>query len=198
MRPRVFEDMVGTERIVKSIRRRMATGRAPKAWMLYGITGSGKTSLARIIAVSLQCKHQKEFGHPCKRCYHSRKYFDIVEINAGKETGKDPIEDATEGVYYAPKPGSRRRVYIIDEAHGLSVNAQRMLLKLTEDCPRTTNWIFCTTRADNILDTLQGRCAIYKIPGLELEGVKILVKKVLDKLHSDRSVSELAEQLMEK
>lgn len=197
MRPRTFSDMVGAKRLLRQIRKIVESGKVPKAWIFSGETGSGKTTLARIMAASLQCRHQKEFGDPCRRCYKHRSEFDILEIDGAKLTGKEAVEDATSGYLYAPKPGSRRRVYILDEAHMMSASAQNLLLKPFEDCPHTTNWIICTTRPDKILSTLQSRCTILPVPSLELEGVKELVKRGLKLCHSDRSSSELAEKLLE-
>ena len=197
MRPKTFHDMVGSKKIIRQIRTIMETGKIPKAWMFSGDTGSGKTTIARIMAVSLQCKHQKSFGEPCKHCMRHRSEFDIVEINASDITGIDAMRDAISGAYNYPKPGSRRRVYILDEFHQASQHTQNLLLKFFEDCPHTTNWIVCTTRPDKILPTLQSRCTILAVPSLDLDGVKQLVKRGLKVCHSDRSSSELAEKLLE-
>ena len=198
MRPKSFDEMIGAEKLIAKIRAHFASGRIPKAWMFAGQTGSGKTTIARIMAVSLQCTHETVFGQLCSRCRHNRKFFDIVEINASDITGIDALRDAIQGAYYAPKPGSRRRVYILDEMHQASKSAQNLLLKFFEDCPRTTNWIICTTEPEKIIRTLRRRCTIYVAPSLGLEDLNKLVRRGLEKIGSELSVSDLAEKLMEK
>ena len=198
LRPRTFDEMIGSEKLIRQIRKIIKSEKVPKSWLLCGDTGAGKTTIARIMALSLQCRHQKQFGVPCKKCFHYRRDFDIREINASDITGIDALREAVQGTDYHPKPGSRRRVYILDECHQLSQHAQNLLLKYTEDCPSTTNWILCTTRADKILPTLQSRCTIFTVPSLELEGVKQLVKLGCRKLHCDRDRTELVEKLMER
>jgi len=198
MRPHKFEDMVGVDKLVTKIRGHFARKHSPNAWMFSGPTGVGKTTIARIMAVSMQCRHEEVFGTPCSRCRKNFKFFDIVEINASQNTGKEGIESAIEGAYYVPKPGSRRRVYILDEAHRLSTSSQNLLLKYTEDCPRTTKWIICTTEPGKILGTLRGRCTSYQVPSLGLEDITKLVKKGLKYCDSEKDASDLVDQLMSK
>ena len=198
MRPPTFDDMVGAKKLVHRIRKCVKSDKVPKAWMFSGETGAGKTTIARIMAIAFQCKHQKVFGHPCRHCRKHSSEFDITEINCAKYTGKVEMEDAISGYEYAAKPGSLQRVYILDEAHMSSIQSQNALLKPTEDCPDTTKFIICTTRADKIIPTLQSRCTIFNVPGLDLEGIKILIKLALKKFHSTRDSGELAEKLLEK
>lgn len=195
LRPRRFKDMVGVEKLVQNIRKHFEKKNPPAAWLFSGPTGVGKTTIARIMAISFQCRHS-EFGSPCKKCMKNKRTFDIVEINASDTTGIDTLRDVVQGAYFVPKPGSRRRVYILDEAHQLSKSAQNLLLKYTEDCPRTTNWIICTTEPGNILETLRGRCLAYQVPLLGLEDVTKLVRRGLKFLKSERDVADLVDQLM--
>jgi DNA polymerase III delta prime subunit len=165
--------------------------------MFIGETGGGKTTVARIIAKSLQCKHQDRFGNPCKKCRRSNG-FDIVEINAGDITGIDPLRQAISGSNLEPMPGSRFRIYIIDEAHMLSKHAQTLLLKYTEDhSAKTTKYIICTTEAEKIIKTLRGRCYKKSVPSLTRKGLRILVKRVISYAGEDMDHLELAEALAE-
>jgi DNA polymerase-3 subunit gamma/tau len=198
MRPQTFEELVGLDRLVKKIRGQMDSGHSSRCWLLHGQTGTGKTTIARIMAISLQCTHQKRFGHPCRKCRRRSSAFDIVEINASDITGIDALREATSGAFNFPKPGSKKRVYILDEAHQLSKHAQNLLLKFFEESPKTTWWFICTTKPVSILDTLQSRCTMYEISTLDISGVKKLVKRALEKCKSDKSVSELADCLLEK
>lgn len=197
MRPRHFDSMIGSKKIIRQIRKIIKSNRIPKAWMLFGETGCGKTTIAEIMALSFQCKHQKVFGHPCRACRKRAKFFDITDINCSDKTGIDAIRDVISGYNYHPHPGSRRRVYILNEAHKLSDSSQNLLLVPTEKCPRTTQFIICTTRPDSIIDTLQRRCTMLSVPGLDLEEVQELVKRGLEKCKSDRDIGDLAEKLLE-
>lgn len=196
LRPRTLHDLVGCDKIIQRIRARSDTKRLPKAWMFSGQTGSGKTTIARIIAANLQCTHSVQFGS-CRKCYNRRKGYDITELNM-PDVKVDELRKILDGSYYNPKPGSKRRVYILDEAHQMSNAAQNLMLKYTEDCPDSTVWITCTTAPDKLLRTLRRRHKIYALPPLELEDVRKIVKLSLKQVHSDLDSGDLVERLLEK
>ena len=180
MRPKTLDRLIGQEELVRAIRGHRKKKRLPQGWMFVGERGCGKTSVARILAVSLQCAHQKSFGNPCKKCYRHRKDFDITEINCSDVTGINELREAVGGSDYEPRPGSRVRVYILDEAQMLSKSAQNLLLKYFEDCPPTTYWIVATTDPNRILATLRRRCTgTYQLEPLKRPGVKKLVVRGL-------------------
>ena len=195
MRPQTFEELVGQEKLVKKIRGHYAQDRMPKAWMFTGETGSGKTTIARIMALSLQCRHSEQFGTPCDRCIKKYNKYDIIEINASDLTTVDVIRNSLQSYDLSPGPGSRRRIFILDECHRLSKGSQNLLLKYFEDCPTTTVWFICTTESDQILRTLRRRCLVYTMLSLDMEGIKTLVRKALKFVHSDLASSELVEAL---
>src|ERR1700722_3021808 len=128
MRPRSLDDLIGADALVSRIRRRMASGRIPNSWLFCGQTGGGKTTTARIIANALQCTHQKVFGAACSRCWKHRKDYDIVEINAARVRGVEAIEAVTDSYVINPLPGSKYRIYILDEAHMLLDHSQNFML----------------------------------------------------------------------
>lgn len=198
MRPKSLDDLIGADKLVSRLRRRFESNRIPKAMLFCGQTGGGKTTLAKIVARSLQCTHHKKFGEFCSRCWKDRKLFDIDETNAAKVRGVDEIEKKIASSDLFPMPGSKYRVYILDEAQQLSDHAQNLLLKYGEECPSTTMFIFTTTREDKIIRTLRRRCRIYVMPALDMKGVRKLVKKALRKSHSDLDSTELVEQLWSK
>lgn len=196
-RPKTLDELVGQEKLAALIRGHHAQGRMPQAWMFIGETGAGKTTIARILALSLQCRHQDAFGCPCRDCLRSWGDFDINEINASDTTTVDELRKAISGSDYVPGPASKVRVYILDEAQRLSSNAQNLLLKYFEDCPKTTFWIVCTTNPQKILPTLQSRCTTYTVPSLDLKGVRNLVRRALKFVSSDKDSSDLADALCE-
>src|SRR6266481_4802829 len=181
-RPQSFESMVGSKKLIQMIRGHIESGRLPQAWLFSGETGTGKTTCARILALSLQCPHQDgkgRFGTPCQLCQKNKTMYDIMEVNASEVSGVQDIGKIAESSLYAPRPPSRYRIFILDEAMRLSSEAQNLLLKYFEDCPKTSIWIICTTNPQKILRTLRSRCVYYEIPGLKLDGIKELVERAI-------------------
>jgi DNA polymerase III gamma/tau subunit len=197
MRPKSFEEMIGVDKLVKQIRSQITSHKAKRTWLFSGQPGSGKTTIVRIMSIAFQCKHV-EFGSYCEKCYKDRKSFDIIEIYASNFTGIDAIRDLMEGYVYQPKPGSRVKVYILNEVHRLSKNAQDLLLEHTEECPRKTRFLLTTTEPESVLKALRSRSEVCAIEPLDLKSVRTLVKRSLKTLHSDKSSTDLAERLMEK
>lgn len=195
-RPKRFSEMVGVSRVTDVIKRQMASKRQPKAFMFVGESGVGKTTLARIIAVSLQCRHA-EFGEPCDACIKNQHVFDIHEINASEVRGVDDIGQMVEAANYLPKEPSRRRIFLFDEAQMITGNAQNLMLKHFEDCPPTTVFIICTTDPGKILKTLRRRCLTFTLPGLGVNGMTKLVTRALKYVGSKKSAEDLAEALLE-
>jgi hypothetical protein len=196
-RPQSFDELVGQRHMVKLIRARIASGRMPAAFMFVGGSGNGKTTVARILALSLQCQHQQEFGQPCEDCCKHKSKFDIVEINAADASTKDETAQAIAGAYYTPKPPSKYRVYILDECQKLSDGSQQSLLKYFEDSPKSTVWIICTTEPQKIKRTLRRRCFTYSIPELSMKGVSNLVQRAIEFAGAKKPSEPLAEALLE-
>lgn len=195
-RPRSLDAMVGQGKIAARIRAHVASGRVIKAWLLVGPTGCGKTTLARILAVSFQCPHQTTFGTPCKACRGSLSALDVYEINAAKLSGIRELESALEGADYGPRTG-KYRIYVIDECHRSSGAAQNLILKYLEDTPDTTMFILCSTAPHQILETVQGRCMVYHMKELEIDEITQLVEKLLKRIQSDLPADRLVETLVE-
>lgn len=194
-RPRSLDELVGQRRLADAIREHYKTGREPVAWMFVGETGCGKTTVARILALSLQCTHAP-FGSPCKACRENEGSFDIREVNASEVSGVAEIEQVAATAVYFPLPPSRRRVYILDEAQGLSSQAQNCLLKPFEDAPEGTVWIICTTDPRKIIKTLRSRCLVYQIPSLSIKALGILVSEALLFAKSKKDPEPLVEALL--
>lgn len=197
MRPKKFSDLIGqesiTQKILKHVKNREVT-----AWMFTGEKGSGKTSIARIMALSYQCTHAK-FGSPCKACRKNASKFDIIEIDAARLRKAEELEQCMSAVDLYPKHGSNKRVYILDELQMASKEAQSMMYKTFEESPASTIFIVCTTDPDDIKEALRSRCLEYAMKSLDEAGIKALVKRILDSLGKSEEVSafRLAEALWE-
>lgn len=195
-RPKSLDELVGQGKLVERLRALMSKG-PKKAWLLIGPTGCGKTTLGRIMALSMQCQHQTVWGQPCLECRKNKNAFDIYEINAAKVTGIRELEEALEGSDYSPRVG-QYRVYVLDECHRASTAAQNLVLKYLEDCPDTTVFILCSTEPHKIIATIQTRCALLKLRELEMDDVTILVTRLLKKTKSDLPVDRLVDALVDR
>jgi len=197
-RPKRFSELIGQEKLVKRIRGHFQQKRVPTAWMFMGQKGAGKTTISLILAMSLQCRHQDLIGEPCDECYAKESSFNIIKIPAAKFTGKKELESMLSGYDLNPNPGSRRRIYILDELHKASDSAQSLLLEMTEFCPRTTVWIMCSSKPEKILEALVSRCTgKFTVPGLDESSVRELVKVALSRVRSKLSVANLSDALLE-
>jgi len=173
-RPSRFDQVIGQDVVLKSIRSRVEKKRMPKAWLFSGPSGGGKTTLARILAVSLQQSNYTNFGNP----QAPFDLYDIHEINAAQHNKVDDVAGIIELSQYAPHVGSRHKIFIWDEAHRITTQAQQLLLKPTEDATNRAVWIFCTTEPGKLNLTLRRRCARYEVSELDTKGIRVLLSRV--------------------
>ena len=160
-RPRLFEDVVGQEHVTKTLQNAIAAGRIAHAYLFSGPRGVGKTTVARILAKAVNCQTGPS-PEPCEECDRCKEIstgsaIDIIEIDAASNRGIDEIRELRESVKYAPVSG-RYKVYIIDEAHMLTVEAFNALLKTLEEPPEHVIFILATTEPHKILPTILSRC----------------------------------------
>ncbi|UOO80878.1 DNA polymerase III subunit gamma/tau [Uruburuella testudinis] len=160
-RPKTFADLVGQEHVVKALRNALDKGRLHHAYLLTGTRGVGKTTIARILAKSLNCEHT-EHGEPCGVCesctqIDAGRYVDLLEIDAASNTGIDNIREVLENAQYAPTVG-KYKVYIIDEVHMLSKSAFNAMLKTLEEPPEHVKFILATTDPHKVPITVLSRC----------------------------------------
>jgi len=194
--PRKLSELVGQDRLVSQLRNGMKD-RIPLAILLSGETGVGKSTIAKIIARSVQCDHG-EFGEPCEECLSpdSDFLFNIIERNCADLGNIDDMRALLPGLSNYPSYG-KYRVIILDEAHGMGPKAQEVLLLPTLDTSSRNLFILCTTNPTKILDTLKRRCVSYMVPGLSRDGVASLVESTLHQAGSNREPSPLVSSLMD-
>lgn len=196
LRPRGFSQLVGQRRVTEAIQAQ-AGRRMPRAWMFFGSTGTGKTTLARILALSYQCRHTKTWGEPCEQCWAHWNNFGIQEINASDLNGVEDMGKVAETARYRPIPPARTRVIILDEAQRVTSAAQNLLLKSFEDTPRTTVWVICTTEPAKILPTLRRRCMSYQLKPLGHEARELLLKRAAKTVKFTKPLGDLVSECNE-
>ncbi len=161
-RPRTFADVVGQEHVVRTLQAAVEQDRVAHAYLFAGPRGTGKTSLAKILAKALNCEHgpTPEPDGTCERCMaiHEARSLDVIELDAASNRGIDTIrESVIERAALAPIEGGRK-IYILDEAHSLTADASNALLKTLEEPPEKVVFILCTTDAGKLLPTVRSRC----------------------------------------
>jgi DNA polymerase-3 subunit gamma/tau len=160
-RPRTFADVVGQEHVVRTLSNAIKRGKVHHAYLFVGSRGTGKTSMAKILAASLNCANGPT-TQPCGTCdscvaIASASSLDVIEMDAASNNSVDDIRDLREKVAYAPVSG-RHKVYILDEAHMLSTAAWNAFLKTLEEPPPHTIFVLATTEAAKVLPTVVDRC----------------------------------------
>ena len=164
-RPSTFSEVVGQEHVTRTLRNAIRSGRLGHAFLFSGLRGVGKTSVARILAKTLNCSDAEHVDEPCGVCDSCREVdesrsLDVVEMDAASHTGVDDIRELREAVMYAPGAG-KTKVYIIDEVHMLSKNAFNALLKTLEEPPPRVVFILATTEPHKVPVTIHSRCQRY-------------------------------------
>ena len=170
-RPRTFDDLVGQEHIVRTLRHALRTGHIHHAYLLAGPRGTGKTSTARLIAKAVNCLAPDE-ERPCDRCEICRaitdgRLMDLVEIDAASNTGVDNIRELLEKVGFRPTQ-ARYKVYVVDEVHMLSTAAFNALLKTLEEPPAHVIFVLATTEVHKIPETILSRCQRFEFRRIPL------------------------------
>lgn len=165
MRPKNFTEVLGNDSIVAAVQKQLKE-RVPIAWMFSGPPGVGKTTLALLVAESIEAK-------------------EVIELNAADTNGVDSIRELVQSCQYNPLSG-KYRVVILDEAQQLTSQAQQVLLKPTEDKDSTTVFIFCTTDPQKILEALRKRCVSFVLKGISGDERGALVDRALKASGSDR------------
>ncbi len=203
-RPQKFADIVGQEHVTKTLANALASLKFGHAYLFAGPKGSGKTTIARILAKALNCtgrKLVKDSFEPCNRCASCKemiaaKSLDLIEIDAASNRGIDEIRDLREKIRFAPT-SSQYKVYIIDEVHMLTKEAFNALLKTLEEPPKHAIFIMATTEPQKVLPTILSRVQRFDFHKATLEEILKLLERVtkLEGIKIDEEALKLMAQL---
>jgi DNA polymerase III subunit gamma/tau len=180
-RPRTFADVVGQEHVVRTLSHAVERGQVHHAYLFVGSRGTGKTSMAKILAACLNCVNGPTIT-PCGSCdscvsIANATSLDVIEMDAASNNSVDDIRELREKVAYAPVSG-RHKVYILDEAHMLSSQAWNAFLKTLEEPPPRTVFVLATTEAQKVLPTVADRCHRFDFGRPTAEQVSSVVRRV--------------------
>ena len=185
-RPKMLAELIGQDVFVKTISNAITTNKLHHAFLLTGTRGVGKTSSARILALSLNCKKfDAPTLTPCLECECCKAILngsnpDVIEFDAASNTGKDDIHEVVlDKIAYAPMM-SRYRVYIIDEVHMLSKSAFNAFLKTLEEPPEKVKFIFATTEVNKVPITIMSRCQKFYLKNVSADVIFPHLKKICE------------------
>lgn len=183
-RPTSFDEVVGQEHIIRTIKNSIKNGKVAHAYLFSGPRGIGKTTIARILAKTVNCKNQKD-GNPCNKCeicssINQNSFLDMVEIDAATHTQVDKMRDIIEKINFAPSVG-KYKVYIIDEVHMLSKGAFNALLKTLEEPPKHVIFILATTEIHKIPATIISRCQRFDFHRIKVSEIAACLSDIAKK-----------------
>ena len=200
-RPQRFSEVIGYTETKEQLKSQFDSGRVPTAIKFVGVSRGGKTTLARIVARSVNCTHG-EFGEPCDACLENTD-FEINEMNAAAFGKAEDMRDLLEDLRYAPRAGMYR-VYILDECQQMTTAAQNILLKPLEQADSANLFIFCTTDPTKLIPALQKRCGSsqFVVDGLNGAEIEELINRtspsVVEGGFDQQTVQNLTHLLVER
>ena len=183
-RPQNFDDLIGQDVVAETITNSIVANKVPNAYLFTGIRGVGKTTIARIVAKSLNCKNgiQNKCKVKCDNCdaITNSNHIDVLEMDAASRTGVDDVRELIEFSRYGPT-SSKYKIFIIDEVHMLSKQAFNALLKTLEEPPEYLKFIFATTEIKKIPVTVISRCQRFDLSRIRSSELFNYIKKIKDK-----------------
>ena len=196
-RPLSFDDVVGQEHITRTLRNALARNRIRHAYLFSGPRGTGKTTMARLLAKAVNCTHAAPGERPCNVCrnclaINESRFLDLLEIDAASHTGVDDVRDLRDKIAFSPGEGSYK-VYIIDEVHRFSGNAFDALLKTLEEPPDHAIFVLATTEIDKVPATIKSRCLQFEFRRVSLREVSARLAFIAEQesLNIDQAALEL-------
>jgi len=183
-RPMTFNDVIGQEHVVRTLRHAIEAGRIANAYLFIGPRGIGKTTLSRIFAKALNCQSPKGV-EPCGECTNcseiaASRSLDVTELDAASHNGVDDVRPIIESVQFKPT-SSKYKIFIIDECHMLSKPAWNALLKTLEEPPSYVRFIFATTEGDKVLPTIISRCQRFDLRRIQTHDIVARLKYICEK-----------------
>lgn len=180
-RPRRFDDVIGQQHVARTLKNAIASDRVGHAYLFTGPRGTGKTSTARIFAAALNCESGPT-ADPCGTCSMCNAIIagnamDVIEMDAASNRGIDDIRDLREKVKFAPAEG-RYKIYILDEAHQLTPDANNALLKTLEEPPAHVVFMLLTTEAHKIIPTIMSRCQHFDFRAITMADIVTGLRRI--------------------
>ena len=201
-RPQTFDEVVGQQHITETLKSQVRNNRLSHAYLFIGTRGTGKTTCARILARAVNCEHPVN-GNPCGHCPACRgildgSIMDVVELDAASNNGVDNVRALREEAVFSPT-SVKKRVYIIDEVHMLTMPAFNALLKILEEPPAHLMFILATTELQKVPATILSRCQRHNFRRLESETIAAYLLQIAGKeqMHLEKDAASLIARLAE-
>ena len=197
-RPKDFDEVIGQEHVATTLKNAISNERVAHAYIFTGPRGTGKTSVARILAKGLNCE-KGPTASPCNKCtscnsISSSTSMDVIEIDGASNNSVDQVRELRENIKFSPSYG-KFKIYIIDEVHMLSIGAFNALLKTLEEPPKHAKFVFATTNPEKVPATILSRCQRFDFRRIPLKLITSKLNKIikLEKLNiSEEAVFSIA------